>query len=64
MQEQWEKKIYQKISVKSGFFTEEEITRILWSDFEENYRAMRNPEKYKIQMNLINHIRRDQKQQE
>ena len=33
--------------VKSGFFTEEEVTRILWSDFEENYRAMRNPEKYK-----------------
>jgi hypothetical protein len=31
----------------SGFFTEEEVTRILWSDFEENYRAMRNPEKYK-----------------
>jgi hypothetical protein len=33
--------------VDSGFFTEEEVTRILWSDFEENYRAMRNPEKYK-----------------
>ena len=33
--------------VKSGFFTEEEVTRILWSDFEENYRVMRNPEKYK-----------------
>ena len=33
--------------VKSGFFTEEEVTRILWSDFEENYRAMRDPEKYK-----------------
>ena len=31
----------------SGIFTEEEVTRILWSDFEENYRAMRNPEKYK-----------------
>jgi hypothetical protein len=31
----------------SGFFTEEEVTRILWSDFEENYRAMRDPEKYK-----------------
>ena len=30
----------------SGIFTEEEVTRILWSDFEENYRAMRNPEKY------------------
>ena len=31
----------------SGIFTEEEVIRILWSDFEENYRAMRNPEKYK-----------------
>ena len=31
----------------SGIFTEEEVTRILWSDFEENYRVMRNPEKYK-----------------
>ena len=33
--------------VNSGFFTEEEIASIVWSDFEENYRAMRNPEKYK-----------------
>ena len=33
--------------VNSGFFTEEEIASIIWSDFEENYRAMRNPEKYK-----------------
>ena len=33
--------------VDSGFFTEEEVTRILWSDFEENYRAMRNPESQK-----------------
>ena len=31
----------------SGIFTEEEVTRILWSDFEENYRAMRNPESQK-----------------
>ena len=33
--------------VNSGFFTEEEIASIIWSDFEENYRVMRNPEKYK-----------------
>ena len=34
----------------SGVFSEHEITKILWSEFdteiEENYRAMRNPEKY------------------
>jgi len=36
---------------ESGIFTEEEITKFLWVEFdesiEENYRAMRNPEKYK-----------------
>ena len=35
----------------SGVFSEQEITKLLWSEFvseiEENYRAMRNPEKYK-----------------
>ena len=34
----------------SGVFSEQEITNILWTEFdesiEENYRAMRNPEKY------------------
>ena len=37
--------------IKSGVFSEEEITKFLWVEFdesiEENYRAMRNPEKYK-----------------
>ena len=37
--------------IESGIFTEEEITKFLWVEFdesiEENYRAMRNPEKYK-----------------
>ena len=38
--------------IKSGFFTEEEVTRILWSDFEEQYvdenrQVAMNPEKYK-----------------
>ena len=36
---------------ESGIFTEEEIAKFLWVEFdesiEENYRAMRNPEKYK-----------------
>ena len=35
----------------SGVFSEHEVTKLLWSEFdseiEENYRAMRNPEKYK-----------------
>ena len=31
----------------SGVFSEQEITKILWTDFDENYDAMRNPEKYK-----------------
>ena len=34
----------------SGVFSEQEIANILWTEFdesiEENYRAMRNPEKY------------------
>ena len=30
----------------SGVFSEQEITKILWTDFDENYDAMRNPEKY------------------
>ena len=37
--------------INSGVFSEEEITKFLWVEFdesiEENYRAMRNPEKYK-----------------
>ena len=35
----------------SGVFSEHEVTKLIWSEFdseiEENYRAMRNPEKYK-----------------
>ena len=35
----------------SGVFSEHEITKLIWNEFdteiEENYRAMRNPEKYK-----------------
>ena len=30
----------------SGVFSEQEITKILWTEFDENYDAMRNPEKY------------------
>ena len=33
--------------VDSGFFTEEEVTRILWSEFEENRQVAYEPEKYK-----------------
>ena len=33
--------------IESGKFSELEIQRIIFDDFEENYRAMRNPEKYK-----------------
>ena len=33
--------------VKSGFFTEEEVTRILWSEFEENRQVAYEPEKHK-----------------
>ena len=33
--------------VESGKFSDLELQRIVFDDFEENYRAMRNPEKYK-----------------
>ena len=33
--------------VDSGKFSDLELQRIIFDDFEENYRAMRNPEKYK-----------------
>ena len=33
--------------VESGMFSDIELQRIIFDDFEENYRAMRNPEKYK-----------------
>ena len=37
--------------VASGVFSEHEVTKLIWTEFdseiEENYRAMRNPEKYK-----------------
>ena len=33
--------------VESGKFSDIELQRIIFDDFEENYRAMRNPEKYK-----------------
>ena len=29
----------------SGKFTKEELERMVWEDFDENYQAMRNPEK-------------------
>ena len=32
--------------VESGKFSDLELQRIIFDDFEENYRAMRNPEKY------------------
>ena len=31
----------------SGVFSEHEVTKLIWTEFDENYRAMRNPEKYK-----------------
>ena len=30
----------------SGVFSEHEITKLIWTEFDENYHAMRNPEKY------------------
>ena len=33
--------------IESGRFSDLELQRIIFDDFEENYRAMRNPEKYK-----------------
>ena len=55
----------------SGVFSEHEVTKLIWNEFdseiEENYRAMRNPEKYKgIKMKLkeINPIIRDLEKQE
>ena len=33
--------------IESGKFSDLELQRIIFDDFEENYRAMRNPEKYK-----------------
>jgi hypothetical protein len=33
--------------VDSGFFTEEEVTKILWSEFEENRQVAYEPEKHK-----------------
>ena len=35
------------VLIKSGFFNEEEITGILWGEFEENRQVAMNPEKYK-----------------
>ena len=32
--------------VESGKFSDLELQRIIFDDFEENYQAMRNPEKY------------------
>ena len=36
----------------SGVFSEHEVTKLIWNEFdtgiEENYRAMRNPEKYQL----------------
>ena len=32
--------------VASGVFSEQEITKLIWTEFDENYDAMRNPEKY------------------
>ena len=32
--------------IESGRFSDLELQRIIFDDFEENYRAMRNPEKY------------------
>ena len=32
--------------VASGVFSEHEVTKLIWTEFDENYRAMRNPEKY------------------
>ena len=49
--------------VESGKFSDLESKNYL-DDFEENYRAMRNPEKYKPDDELINHIERDQEKQE
>ena len=31
--------------IESGKFTAEEIERMVWNEFDENYQAMRNPEK-------------------
>jgi len=31
----------------SGVFSEHEVTKLIWTEFDENYHAMRNPEKYK-----------------
>ena len=37
----------------SGVFSEHEVTKLTWNEFdtdiEENYRAMRNPEKYEAE---------------
>ena len=30
----------------SGVFSEHEVTKLIWTEFDENYDAMRNPEKY------------------
>ena len=30
----------------SGVFSEHEVTKLIWTEFDENYHAMRNPEKY------------------
>ena len=32
--------------VASGVFSEHEVTKLIWTEFDENYHAMRNPEKY------------------
>ena len=31
--------------ISSGKFSKEEIERVAWNEFDENYQAMRNPEK-------------------
>ena len=56
----------------SGVFSEHEVTKLIWNEFdtdiEENYRAMRNPEKYERNrirnLKETNLIIRDLEQQE
>ena len=43
-------KMYKEDLLASGVFSEHEVTKLIWNEFddsiEENYRAMRDPEKY------------------
>ena len=32
--------------IESGKFSEQDINLLVWNEFDENYQAMRNPEKY------------------